>query len=293
VKKKFLIFILLINFLIIQKGGGATLEEYLSQILRNGYDADYMKGYMQPFSTALGISLGSAAFHRSNVKSFPGFDIGLSGAYIMIPDEAKYFLAPDAVPGIGGERVPTIFGETNPVHGEAVPGFNQGAFILPLLQANIGLFANLEASARYVITNIDYLGRITLYGGGFKYGLSDLIPLSSFPVDMGVQAMYHKFSVDDYIESGAFSMNLQASAGISSVPVNLYGAICFDNSTLVIKTNELNVSDLEKLGDVSIDGESNLRFTIGLSATLLFFNIHADYNFGKYQSIAGGLMFVF
>ena len=46
------------------------------------------------------------------------------------------------------------------------------------------------------------------------------------------------------------------------------------------------------MGDVTVDGENALRLNAGVSFTLLFFNIHADYNIGKYNSLALGAMIV-
>jgi len=41
-----------------------------------------------------------------------------------------------------------------------------------------------------------------------------------------------------------------------------------------------------------LEGENKFRFTLGASLKLLFLNLNADYNFGKYNSASGGLTFI-
>jgi hypothetical protein len=91
------------------------------------------------------------------------------------------------------------------------------------------------------------------------------------------------------MDAGSFSMNLQASIEVPVLPIDIYGGIGIDNSTLEVKTEKLEDSNL---GNVRIDGENNVRFNLGLSYTLLMLNLHADYNIGEYNSIGAGLMIV-
>lgn len=184
-----------------------------------------------------------------------------------------------------GNEVATVFGSTS----STIPGFDKGALMIPYLQANIGLFANLEATGRFTSVNVDYLGDLTIYGVGLKYDLSDLVPLKL--IDLSAQAMYHKFALGNLMDAGAFSMNLQASVGIPVLPIDVYGGLGFDNSTLEVTTDKLE--EPSTLGKVRIDGKNSVRSNIGLSYTLLMFNLHADYNIGEYNSIGAGLMIVF
>jgi len=265
---------------------GQDVESYLKNLLTNNYGEEYVKGYMQPFSTALGTALGGAMYHRGYSKTFPRFDVGISAVYIPLPDEAMTFSSP--VPGQG--TVPTVFGEEHPNDTLVVGGINSNKFALPVLQANIGLLANLEATARFITTDIDNIGQLTVYGGALKYELSGLIPIPLFPIDFGVQAGYHKFTLGDYLDAGTFSMNFQASASIPVMPVDIYGGIGYDNSQLTIDTGKLLPGST--LGDVKVDGENNLRYNVGVSLTFLVINAHVDYTIGKYNSVAMGLMFV-
>jgi len=279
------IFTLLV-LLSIQAVKAQDVEGYLKEIISGNKGEAYIKGYMQPLSTALGTSLGSAVYHRGYAKGFPRFDAGLSAALIQIPDDAKSFGS--TIPGLSGD-VPTFFGSKNPQAG-AIAGIEQDYFMMPMLHVNLGLFANLEATARFAKASITDVGDISLYGGGLKYELSDLIPIPMFPIDFGVQALYHKFTIGEFLNAGTFSMNLQASGSIPVLPLDIYGGVGFDNSSMTIDPDKLVAGS--NLDEITIDGENSVRFNVGVSLTLLILNIHADYNIGKYNTIGGGLMVV-
>lgn len=257
-----------------------SFEDYLGNILEEGYGADYIKGYSQPLSTALGTGLGTALYHRGYTKTLPRFDAGISAAYIQIPDDSRSFNS-----SISNQDEPTFFGSKEGL----ISGIDQNSFLLPMLHVNLGLFANLEATARFAVLDVDNLGKITLYGAGLKYGLSELIPLNILPIDFSVQAAYHKFSIGEILDAGTFSMNLQASLSVPILPLDIYTGIGFDNSTMIVKTDAL---DMQGIGDVTIDGENKLRYNLGVSFTFLLLNVHADYNIGYYNSLGAGVMIV-
>ena len=257
-----------------------NVKSYLEQIILNQNEPEsYMKSYLQPLSTALSTAMGGALYHRAYTKGFPRLDIGISVAYVNIPNGENSFL------NSSGNEVATIFGSGS----GSIRGFNKNAFMIPFLHANIGLFANLEATVRFTTLNIDYLGDLNIYGAGLKYDLSDMIPVPL--LDLSAQAMYHKFSLGQLMDAGEFSMNLQASVSLPVLPIDIYGGVGIDNSTLEVSTDKLGTS--VNIGNIRIDGENSVRFNVGLSYTMLMFNIHADYNLGEYNSVGAGLMLVF
>ncbi len=260
-----------------------SYEDYLGNILENvdeNSQTDFIKRYTQPLSTALGTSLGSALYHRGYTKGLPRFDVGISAAYVQIPDADKSFGS-----DVTGQNEPTFFGSS----GDVTSGIDQDFFAMPMLHANVGLLANLEATVRFAMLDMDNLGKITLYGGGLKYGLSELIPLNILPIDFSVQAAYHKFTIGEVLDAATFSMNFQSSLSVPILPLDVYAGIGFDNSTMIVKTDAL---DIPNVGDVTIDGENKLRLNLGVSFTFLLLNVHADYNIGYYNSLGAGVMIV-
>ncbi len=278
-----LILVLSTGMFTVSKAG--DFENNLKMILtQNQFPADqYVKGYVQPFATALGTGLGGAMFHRGYAKTLPRFDVGFSAVFMSLPDEAMSFT-------LQGVTRPTAFGDDSPSDNTAIPGLNVDKFFLPMLHANIGLFGGFEGTVRFAKKGFGDFGDVTLLGGGIKYELSDLIPIPMFPIDFGVQAAYHKFTVGSFLDAGTFTMNVQVSGSIPLFPLDIYGGVGYDVTSLTVKTSELVPSS--SLGDVTVDGENALRLNAGVSFTLLFFNLHADYNIGKYNSVAFGAMIV-
>jgi hypothetical protein len=265
---------------------GNTLENHLREILIQGYGNSYLSSYMQPFATAFGTATAGALFHRANVKDFLRVDIGINSVYIVIPEKAKNFM-------FEGEEVPTFFGSFSSAP-NAVPGSGLTSLHLSQVQLNLGLLANFEILIRGLnIQKIKEVGDMTLFGLGMKYDMTDLIPIPIFPIDMSVQALYQTYGINDWLEAGTFAMNIHVSKGIVILPVNVYSGIGFEVSALKIYTDKIPDIGKNGIGEVDIDGENNLRMNFGFSLTLAIFNIHADYNLGEYNSLAGGIMLVF
>ena len=102
---------------------------------------------------------------------------------------------------------------------------------------------------------------------------------------MSIQAMYHSFKIDEWLNSGTIGMNLQISKGLPAVPLEFYGGVGFENTTMALKTDKIPGITSSNIGEVSIDGENNLRVNAGISWTLLIVNVHAEYIIGTYNSI--------
>jgi len=268
---------------------GATaqinLESTLRTIIQQGYPAAYIQGYMQPFANALGTVVSGGLYHRASVKNFPSSDLGLNMIFLSLPGEEEYFI-------YQGEKVPTFFGPSNP-GGTTVPGSGLTSLKVPLVQLNMGLFSNFELMVRGYNLKNDEIGKMDLLGVGVKYGLSDLIPVAMFPLEISVQALYHTYNIGNWLSSGTFAMNLHGSFDMSVIPIDIYAGVGYENTSLKIKTGEIPDIGADEVGDISINGENDLRMTLGLSWTFYLLNLHADYNLGFYNSFVAGAMIVF
>ena len=264
--------------------GEPLLKENVSGILNSPiYTStqdriELLEEYMKPFITAFGTCMGGAMYHRAYVKAFPRFDFGISFVILSVPKRVKKCIAPD------GSEVASVFGSPSDT---SVPGTGISTFSVPQLHMNIGFFSNFELTAKYLDFNISKFGKISLFGFGVKYGLSDLIPLPAFPLDLSAQVMLHRLTVDDWIDVGTFGMNLQISKSFPVFPLGFYGGVGFENSSMEIKTDKIIDTGI---GEISVEGENNFRLTFGISYTFMIFNIHGDYNIGEYNSVGIGAM---
>ena len=247
---------------------------------------NYLKGYTQPLSTSFGIIMGGALFHRADINLIPHLDIGISFYSIKMPDKSKVF-------NWQGESVPTFFGTDDPPEG-AVRGTNLAKLMIPQLQLNLGLFADFELMLRGNPSyTIDEVGEITIYGVGIKYGLSDLISISGFELALSAQAAYHVLRVSNWLNTGTFSMNVQASKNLPMIPIGFYTGLGYDATSMTMSTDEISGIGDNAVGDVKLHGENGLRVLFGVSANIYFLTLHIDYNITEYNSIGGGIKFVF
>lgn len=247
---------------------------------------EYLKGYTQPLATSFGINMGGALFHRADVKLFPHLDVGLSFVSIKMPDKSKTF-------NWKGEHVPTFFGTDDPPEG-AVHGTNLSKFMIPQLQLNLELFADFELMFRGNPSyTIDEIGEITIYGIGVKYGLSDLISIPDFDLALSAQASYHVLRVSNWLNTGTFGMNVQASKNLPFIPMGVYTGVGYEATSMTMSTDEIPSIGDNAVGDVKLNGENGLRVLFGLSLNVYFFTVNIDYNISEYNSIGGGAKLVF
>ena len=282
-KKSILIYLGLIFIIPFQVIAQNNLENNIKVMLSDPLKGtSYLKGYVQPLSTAFGISMGGSLFHRAYVKTFPRFDVGLSYSYLKIPEEVKTFYW-------GAKEFPTVFGSNlRPL--QIVPGTELSQLAIPQMQLNLGLFADFELMVRgWSPIENDKIGKITLYGAGIKYGLSDLISSPVFAIDLSVQVSYHILTVSDWLETGTFGMNIQVSKELAPLPIGFYVGVGYEATSMTIKTEIIPNIGSDAIGDVKLNGENGPRINLGTSFTLHILILHVDYNIAKFNSFAGGV----
>ena len=262
------------------------LEDNVRIILNDqSMQENYLKGYTQPLVTSFGIIMGGALFHRANIISIPHLDIGLSFYSINMPEKSKSF-------SWNGKQVPTFFGINNPSDG-AVEGLNVSRIIIPQLQVNLGLVTDFELMIRGNPSySIDEIGKITIYGIGVKYGLSDLISIPGFDLALSAQATYHLLRVDNWLNTGTFSMNVQVSDDLPLIPLGAYIGVGYDATSMTMSTDKIAGIGDNAIGDVKLNGENGLRVLFGLSLNVYFLTLNLDYNISEYNSFGGGLKLV-
>jgi len=258
------------------------LENTLSDILDKGYPPSYVHGYMQPFTTAMGITVNGASFHTAKVSFFPKLEIGVNVVYISVPEDARYFM-------YDNERKPTFFGPDSPDVTADVPGSGILRYTIPHLQVNLGMFSYFQASVRATRYKIPEMGEINLLGFGVKYGLSDLLLTDFMGLEFSVQAFYHAYGIGSWLSSGTFAINIQSSARLPFAPVDIFSGLGYERVSLKVKTDRLSGIGNNAVGDILIDGKNGVRFTLGIGLEILIFNLYAEYNLGFYNSAGGGI----
>jgi hypothetical protein len=259
------------------------LEVNIENILQDPQKGEpYFLGYIQPLTTGSGILMGSGLFHRASVKAFPHLDIGLTYIHIILPEPSKMFY-------YQGQNLPSVFGNAAPAQG-IVPGTGLSFLSLPLLHLNLGLTEEFELMLRTsLVYTIPELGEFRISGVGIKYGLSELVTSETFPLDLSVQASYHLLSMNSWFKAGTFAMNIQSSKELPVLPLEIYAGVGYEVTSVTMRTEDIPGIGEFAIGDVKQNGKNGLRLVVGAAINLFFLSLHADYEFGYYNALAGGI----
>lgn len=102
---------------------------------------------------------------------------------------------------------------------------------------------------------------------------------------------------DPYIvaKSNAFGVNVSKRFGPGALNITPYAGFLVESSKLTFSytpTATLAAGVAAPPVSFELDGANSSRIVLGLSLKLVFININADYDIGKYNSFTGGVMFI-
>lgn len=282
--------IFLLLFIIFTIQLNAQFEDRINEL-----SEDLQKGYTTPLATWTGTYLNSGGYFTADVSKSFGFKLSLVGMMIMIPEDQRTFKLSD------GTETATFFGEKGAAVPETEgylvypPGVNQTSVPAAIPQVAFSALGT-ELMARFVPKTVIEDVSIDLLGGAVKHSISQYIPLC--PVDIAVQAMYNKLSIgspdlDISTTNVAINAHVSKSFGVAI----LYGGLQYEKTTMDIEYtftgDELEgVFENDKL-KVNLEGENNVRLTLGAALKLAIFVINADANIGSQTAFVAGLNFVF
>lgn len=212
---------------------------------------------------------------------------------ILIPDAQRTFEVE------GGKESATFFGDKGAAvpgtYGYAVypPGINQTSIPAGIPQIAVSTLGS-EVMLRY-LPDIE-IEDVTagLFGIGVKHSISQYIPL--LPVDIAVQLLYNKFSMESPdVDLSTSNIAFNAHASRSFGLVTLYGGLQYESTSMDIDytftgTGFEGVIEGDKYS-LSLDGDNNFRLTLGAALRLAILVINADVNFGSQTAIVAGLNF--
>jgi Family of unknown function (DUF6588) len=269
------VIVVLFTFLLCSNGSSQTLKNELAK----DYTYNQLEEYLNPLSQAFGASLSSGIYFTAESHTFPHFDLGICFTSTAIP--SGKLIQDDNL------NSPTVFGKAIN-DSTRLSGLNIKHFKLPVIHFSIGIGDNTNFILRYSHWNIDKIGKVKLLGGGIKYELENLLSISPIPLDIAILAVYQKYEVDDILEGAVFTMSIVGSRHFGIIPLSLYGGLGYlSNTTNVNKQTNTEVESF------SIGGLEEIKYQIGISYKIMFINLNAEYNFGQYNSINGGIRIVF
>lgn len=178
-----------------------------------------------------------------------------------------------------------------------VGGLLDGVDMLPLAapQLSIGTIYGTKASFRYMPTyEIPDVGDFDYFGFGIQHNPKAWLKVP-LPVDICASFYTQSMKLGDYVEANAtsYGVNVSKTFGMSFLSVTPYAGFMMESSnmkfTYTYEIGDINGVPAEPLNvKFDIDGQNKSRLTLGTTFRLGVFNINADYNIGKYNSLTAG-----
>jgi hypothetical protein len=163
-------------------------------------------------------------------------------------------------------------------------------------QVTIGTVYGTQFTLRYLpkIALPDF-GDLSWTGFGIQHNIGMWLPIPF--VDVSASFYTQKIKIDPMFELSGTSFGINASKefGFSFLNVTPYVGFMIEKANMKVKYTP----DAVNFGPgvtpptiaFDIDGKNTSRLTLGLSVRLVKFNLNADYNIGKYNSMTAGIFF--
>lgn len=254
-----------------------------------------LEGYATPLATWTGTFLNSGGYHSAYVPKLFGFKFSLIGMMIMVPDDQTTFELSD------GSESATFFGDK----GAAVPGTNGYAIYPPginktsvpaaipqIAVSTLGSEVMLRFFPETTFEDVE----VGLLGIGVKHSISQYIPL--IPVEIAVQVLYNKVSITSPdLDLSTTNLAFNAHASRSFGLLTLYGGLQYEQTTMNIDYTFTGAGfegiDVDEKFSLELEGDNNIRLTLGAALRLAVIVINADVNLGSHTAFVAGLNFEF
>ncbi len=299
----------------------AQVDEPLAEKIEK-MSRELVEGYTQPLITAFGTGISTGLFHSAYSHDFLGFDLGVRGILVQVPNSARYFSGKALICSYNGQglvcdtiefdSLSTVFGPKNttvvPTTRNAVGippsipgGFDVSYVPLVVPQLNVGFFRGSEIAVRYM--PFTYKGsRVKFFGLGFKQELTRLLGLKLTPVAIALGGAYQEFGIknslgEQVVNSKTWNLQFLISKRIAVFEPFLGVGL---ERTKVFFPYEFNYELPDTIngvptGRMSITEEINVelvsqneyRAIVGFTFRIGFFYLHYDYNILPYSTHNG------
>ncbi len=175
-----------------------------------------------------------------------------------------------------------------------------GKNMVPLAapQLSIGTIFGTQFTFRYLP---DYeispeIGKTKYFGWGVQHNPGVWFP-TEFPLDFCASFFSQKINAGTIFEAKTTSFGLNASKRLGWGALNLtpYVGYMVESSSMTFTYDYTLDTPSGKVPQrivFDMDGENKSRLTMGLSIKVLFVNVNADYNIGKFNSFSAGVMII-
>jgi hypothetical protein len=170
-------------------------------------------------------------------------------------------------------------------------------------QISVGTVLGTRAVFRYIpkitIPGTDSnedMGEFSWFGYGLQHNPAAWLP-APLPIDISAGFFKQTIKLGSLfqVKTTAFGFHASKRLGTRFFNVTPYAGYMFESSSMEFKYDfQVDVpgqtESQEQRIELEFEGENRSRIILGLSLRLLLFNINADYNIGRYNSVTVGFM---
>ena len=270
------------------------------------YTGPNAQGYLQPLANAFGAALNSSYGYSAYIPT-TSFHISLEAPVmgVFFEDTDRTFTASTEagfVPATNEDQAPTVVGpgESVTVTGQGGAqftfpgGLDLNSFGLVVPQLRVSSFMGTEAILRWAAyeQGDSDIGKINLFGIGARHSISQYMGESPL-ADLAVGFMYQTFKVGendrggDFTSTTAFSLQAQLSKRLplGFMTFEPYSALAWEKLDVDLAYEDGNGDPV----DVSLEGENDIRFTLGAGLNFVAGHLFADYSFANTNNFSFGL----
>jgi hypothetical protein len=166
-------------------------------------------------------------------------------------------------------------------------------------QLSIGTLMGTQLTFRWLpsYNNNDY-GKLKYFGFGIQHNPGVWFP-QPLPVNLCLSFFTQSLDAGTVFstKTTAFGINASKTFGPGALNITPYAGFMLESSTMTFTyTSTVNLPYNAGTQQINVNlpltGDDKSRLTLGLSLKILFLDINADYNIGKYNSETAGIMFI-
>jgi len=269
------------------------------------YTGANAQGYLQPLANAFGAALNSSFGYSAFIPK-TSFHLSLEAPVmgVIFEDADRTFEATteSGFQPTTAQSAPTVVGS-----GEAVTvsgsggatfsfpgGLDLNSFGLVVPQLRVSSLAGTDAIVRWITfeQGDTDIGDVSLFGIGARHSLSQYMGESPL-LDLAAGVLWQSLKVGengrggDFCSTDALALQLQASkrAPVGFLTFEPYAAVAWEKLDVDLDYEDASGEPV----NVSLEGENDVRFTIGAGFNFVAGHLWADYSFANTDNFSFGL----
>jgi hypothetical protein len=218
-----------------------------------------------PVVDAFHSLMNQGLYHNAASHGLPGFDIGVRAMMLQIPDDKQEGL---------------------------LDTLDVSTLALPVLQGSVGLMKGFQLTGRFFAADLGDAGKITLFGGGARFEVNEIVDIPLVAPRVSVQYFYNHFALGDVASSGSSSFDVIVSKKL--FVIEPYAGLGYSSTTMefdyMIETGvPIPIKVTREIE------ASSTRMAVGFNwIPLPLFKINAEYSLlSGYQQLSAGLIISF